>query len=113
MTSKNIRTGLNPLMMITFIIVGLTGILMLLHLDLRGIKHVHEWMSVVFLILCIVHLFLNWRAFLAHLKNGPVLLSVIGICLLSALLFFSAGDKGKDGHYGRSGAGHSRSLNYR
>ena len=112
MPSKNVRTSLHPSLALSFIIVGLTGILMLLHIDARGVKHLHEWMSIVFLILCIVHLVLNWKALRAHLRNGPVLMSVIGICLLSALLLFGAGGKGQNSRYGGSGAGHSRHLNY-
>ena len=110
MTSKEIRTGLHPSLMMSFIIVGVTGILLLLHIDARGIKHLHEWMSVVFLSLCIVHLVLNWKAFLVHLKKGPAVVSVVIICLLSLLLLFSAGNNGRNGHYGRSGQGHYRFL---
>ena len=76
MTKKKSRTNLHPSLMLTFFIVGLTGILLLFHIDIRGIKHLHEWMSVVFLILCIVHLSLNWKAFLIHFNKGPVALSV-------------------------------------
>ena len=111
MTKTNARTSLHPSLILTFIVVGLTGILLLFHIDVRGIKHLHEWMSVVFLILCIVHLSLNWKAFLVHFKKGPVALSVIGIALLTVLLLFGAGDNGKNGSYGRSGSGHYRHLN--
>jgi hypothetical protein len=112
MTKTNARTSLHPSLMLTFIIVGLTGILLLFHIDVRGIKHLHEWMSVVFLILCIVHLSLNWKAFLVHFKKGPVALSVIGLGLLSVLLLFGA--SGGDGHgsHDRSGSGHYRHLKH-
>jgi hypothetical protein len=112
MAPKNVRTGLQPSLILTFAIVGLTGLLMLFHADFRGIKHFHEWMSVVFLALCIFHLYLNWKVLLAHLKNGPVLLSVIGISLLSALLLFSGGNA-KNGGYGRSGGGHYNQAPYK
>ena len=85
MTQKNIRTGLHSLLMSTFIIVGLTGILLLFHINVTGVRHLHEWMSIGFLILCVLHLYLNWKAVRAHLKNGPILLSVLGICLLLLL----------------------------
>jgi len=85
----------------------------LFHVDVRGMKHLHEWMSVFFLILCVVHLILNWKAFRAHLKNGPVLVSVMVICLLLALLLFSAGEKGKNAPYDRSGPGNYKHQNYK
>lgn len=112
MSTKNARTSLHPSLMLSFIIVGLTGILLLFHIDARGIKHLHEWMSVVFLILCILHLSLNWKAFWIHLKKGPIALSIISIGLLSALLLFNAGAKDRQGTYNRSGSGHYRHLDY-
>ncbi len=110
MNRKFLRTNLHPALMLSFLLVGLTGILLLLHLDFRGIKHLHQWMSVLFLLLCFLHLFLNWKVFLAQFKNGPVVLSLVGIGLLSLLLLFSAGDRGKKGHLGPSGGGHFRHI---
>ncbi len=111
MTRKNLRTGLNPSLALTFIIVGLTGIMLMFHIEAGGIKHLHEWMGIVFLILCITHLCLNWKTFLGYLKNRTVLVSAIGICLLSAFLLISTGDRGK-GHYGSSRPGHYKHLDY-
>lgn len=113
MTPKNARTSLHPSLMLTFIIVGLTGILLIFHIDVRGIKHLHEWMSVVFLILCVVHLSLNWKSFWIHFKKGPIVLSVIGIGLLSILLLFGAGSKDRRDAYDRSGTGHYSHLNHK
>lgn len=115
MDRKLVRTGLQPALALSFLIVGLTGVLLLLHLDFRGLKHLHQWMSLVFLLCCSVHLFLNWRGLRAHLHNGPVVVSAVGIGLLSLLLLFSAGGKGNDGHhYGHDdhfGGGHHRFIN--
>lgn len=106
MSPKNIRNSLHPCLMLSFIIMGLTGVLMMFHMGFPGIKQLHEWLGVVFLIICVIHLHLNWKVFRAHFKNGPVLLSVIGIGLLSALLLISGGGKNKNGAYGHAGAGH-------
>ncbi|MBM9616863.1 DUF4405 domain-containing protein [Desulfobulbus rhabdoformis] len=108
---KFVRTNLHPALMLSFLIAGVTGILLLLHLDVRGIKHLHEWMSTIFLLLCVVHLFLNWKIFQIQFQKGPVLATVLGIGLLSILLLFNAGGQGKHGYGGRSGAGHSRHFN--
>lgn len=112
MTGKNLRTSLNPSLILTFIIVGITGIIMMFHIDAGGIKHLHEWMSMIFLILCIIHLCLNWKILLAYLKNRVVVVSSIGVCLLTVLLLMSGGDRGK-GHYGESRSGHYKQLNYK
>lgn len=102
MTKKNVRIHLLPALSMTFLIVALTGMMMLFHLGLGGIKPLHEWMSVIFLILCVVHLAINWKAFLVHLKKGPIIASAITVCLLSILLLAggSHDQGGRHGHYG-------------
>ncbi len=111
MTKKNLRSSLNPPLVLTFIVVAITGIMLMFHIEARGIKNLHEWMSIVFLVLCIVHLCINWKTFLVYLKNRAVLASVIGVCLLSALLISGAGDSGR-GHHGSSRSGHYKQFNY-
>ena len=111
MTGKKIRTTLNPSLILTFIIVGLTGIMMMFHIEAGGIKHLHEWMSIVFLILSVIHLCLNWKILLAYPKKPAVVVSAIGICLLAGLLLMSGGDRGK-GHYGESRSGHYKNPKY-
>lgn len=109
MTKKNIRTILHPSLGTTFVIMVFTGILMFFHICPGGIRNLHEWISILFLVLCAIHLYLNWNVFMAHLKNGPFMISVIGVCLLSVILLFSAGDKRHD----RSDYTYSRHLERR
>ena len=59
MTRKDIKTKLNPALALTFLIVGVTGVLLLFHIQGGGSKFLHEWMSVGFLILCVVHMIIN------------------------------------------------------
>lgn len=56
MTGKNTRTNLNPSLALTFLIVAVTGVLMLSHIGGGRIHPLHEWMSVVFLSLCVIGL---------------------------------------------------------
>lgn len=112
MTKKTIRTNLLPALTLTFFIVALTGIMMMFHLGIGGIKPLHEWMSVIFLILCIVHLSLNWKIFMVHLKKGPVIVSLILICILSILLLASGGGRDRGGRHGHFGGGRGIYSNY-
>ena len=111
MTKKNIRTHLLPALTLTFFIVALTGIMMMFHLEIGGIKPLHEWMSVVFLILCIIHLVINWKIFLVHLKKGPAIVSLILICILSLLLLAGGGGHDRGGRHGHYGTGRGTYLN--
>lgn len=112
MTKKNVRIHLLPALTLTFFIVALTGMMMMFHIGIGGIKPLHEWMSVLFLILCVVHLTINWKVFLAHLKKGPFIASAITIGLLSLLLLASGGSRDGDGRHGHFGAGKGIYSNY-
>ncbi len=104
MTRKDIKTKLNPALGLTFLIVGVTGILLLFHIQGGGIKFLHEWMSVGFLVLCVAHLIINWKAFVAFMKGGPVIASIVAVCLLSGLLLI--GGQGHDGRGPNANAGY-------
>jgi len=113
MTKKTVRTNLLPALALTFFIVGMTGMMMMFHLGIGGIKLLHEWMSVIFLTLCTVHLIINWKAFLVHLKKGPVIISAIVVCLLSLLLLFTGGGQERGGRHGHFGQGNGLYLHNR
>lgn len=107
MTRKNTRIYLNPSLALTFLIVALTGVMMLFHIRGGGIHSLHEWMSIAFLILCIIHLFLNWKLLWTCLVHGPIAWPLVVVFVLSAvLLLFGGGEKGRSAQ-GRGGSGHA------
>jgi hypothetical protein len=107
MNMKDARTNLNPSLTLAFLIVSVTGMMLFFHIGGGSIHPLHEWMSVVFLILCIVHLSLNWKLLWAYLKHGPITLSFIVIFLLSAVLLLAGGNKDERSVDGRRGPGHA------
>lgn len=94
MSRKEIKTKLNPSLGLTFLISGVTGVLLLFHIKSGGIKFLHEWISVAFLVLCVLHLIINWKIFAAFMKRGPVIASLVGVCLLSGLLLLGGQGQG-------------------
>ncbi|MFH0730414.1 MAG: DUF4405 domain-containing protein [Pseudomonadota bacterium] len=88
MAKKDAKTKLNPSLAITFLIVSVTGIMMLFHAGGRGLKHMHEWMGIVFLIMSIIHLSLNWKSFWANIKHGPIVVPFIAAFLLLMPMMF-------------------------
>ena len=108
MTKKNTRTYLNPSLALTFLIVAVTGVLMLFHLGGGGIRSLHEWMSIVFLIVSAVHLVLNWKFLWACLRRGPVIVSMVVILILSVFLILGGNNREGRHMQGQSGAGHGR-----
>ncbi len=88
---KNLRKFATPLTIGTFLIIGVTGILMFFHASTGLNKVVHEWVGLVMVVAVILHVVLNWRAMTGYFKR-PVALTVVGASvLILALSFVSVG----------------------
>lgn len=92
------KSWVSPLTGFSFAIVSVTGMLMLFEVRLPGMKGIHEWVGLLFVIAGAIHLAFNWRAFVAYLRQRKALV------VLALVLLFSVGMlamEGKDeGHHG-------------
>lgn len=93
------RTWISPFVAFSFIILSATGILMLLHVKGGGIVNLHEWIGVFFVIAGLLHLILNWSAFLACFRKKQSTMAIIAVLLISSFLLFDgmSGEKGRHG----------------
>jgi len=91
------RTWISPFVAVSFFILSITGVMMLLHVKGGGIANLHEWIGVFFVIAGVLHLILNWKAFLSCFQNKQSAVAVIVVLVISSLLLFG----GKSGHEGR------------
>jgi hypothetical protein len=98
------RSWVSPITALTFVVVAATGLLMLLHARLPGIKGLHEWMGVAFAVAGLLHLVLNWRPLLVCLRrrSAAVALGVVLVLCVAALLV----PDGRDGPGGDRRRGH-------
>lgn len=81
------RSWVSPITALSFVVIAVTGLLMLLHVRLPGIKGLHEWMGVAFTVAGLLHLVLNWRPFLACLRRRSAVVAVaVGLALCMAAL---------------------------
>jgi hypothetical protein len=99
-TSK--RVWLGPLTGITFLAIGLTGILMFFHVRLPGATQLHELGGILFVIVGVLHVQLNWRALLAYCSRraGRIALAV-GAALI--VIFVGLGLHHEDRHQRHGG----------
>jgi hypothetical protein len=81
------RPWITPLVVGTFALIAVTGILMFFHLDTGLNKTAHEWLSWAMVIGVVLHLVLNWGPFVRYLKQTTARW-VIGACLLVLALSF-------------------------
>jgi hypothetical protein len=106
--SANQRHWLSPLTAVFFAAIGLTGILMWLHLDVPGVKLLHEIAGLLFTAVGLAHLGLNWRVLCAyfHRRTAWITLSA-GIMLCAALAIVDlAGGGEREGARGSSHGHH-------
>lgn len=100
---KSLRAWLSPITGISFLVIGITGILMFFHIRLPGITVLHELGGILFVIVGALHLNVNWHPFLAccRQRTGRIALYV-GIVIMVLFLILGIGH---DEHHRRRGDG--------
>jgi hypothetical protein len=92
------RTWISPLTAVTFLVVGITGILMAFHVKNGSVKALHEWIGYAFSLVGVIHLVVNWRTFTLQFRQRPALVAVLaGIILSLSVLFAGGNGSGKPG----------------
>ena len=87
------RTWISPLAFITFLVVGITGILLAFHVKSGGIKALHEWIGYAFSLVGVIHLVVNWKSFVLRFRERSALVAVVAGVILS-LTVMVAGSNG-------------------
>ena len=103
------RTWISPLVAISFLIVSITGLLLMMHAGSRSVSSLHEWMGVLFIIAGAIHLVLNWKPFLACFRNRQGAVAILAVLVLSSLFLIGGlsnrenlSDFSERGGHGRS-----------
>jgi hypothetical protein len=69
-----------------FLISLISGIALFFHLGTAAFREMHEWLSMVLILPFVLHVWKNWRPFLAYFKRLPMALS-LALCLAAGLVF--------------------------
>ncbi|NTW56188.1 MAG: DUF4405 domain-containing protein [Chlorobiaceae bacterium] len=88
------RSWATPLAIASFIILGVTGILMFFKIESGLVKPIHEWLSWALVAGVILHTIANWKAFTGYFSKKPAI-AIIGVGLLVTLfsVFAPAGQE--------------------
>lgn len=100
------RSWVSPITAFSFLVVATTGVAMLLHWRLPGIKGLHQWVGLVFALAALLHVVLNWWPLLGCLRrrSAAVALGVTLVLSLAALLAPTGHDRpGGDRRRGNHG----------
>lgn len=85
-TMKISRNFVTPYITMIFIIIGITGILMALHIFDGYTETLHEVLGILFVIFSLLHIVVNWKSLKSHFKKKTFITSVIVVLLLSTVI---------------------------
>ncbi len=80
------RNIVTPYLTFLFLVVGVSGILMLFHIFDDYTKVVHELLGTVFVIFSVLHVIINWKSLKTHFKNKAFIVSGI-VTLIFSICF--------------------------
>ena len=83
---KRLRAWVTPITMGSFLLIGVTGLLMFFKVRGSLIVVAHEWLSPIFAVGACLHIWLNWGAVRANLSRAR---GIVIVGLFAALLAFS------------------------
>lgn len=87
----SLRSWATPLVIATFAVSGVTGLLLFLHANTGLNKVAHEWIGLAMVAAVLAHLALNWRAFTVYFRR-PLAVAIIAAGLgLLGLSFMGTG----------------------
>ena len=74
----------------SFFLAGISGLLIFFELVFGGVRALHEWMSIVFVVGAIAHILVNLKMFKRYFLNARFILS--GVTIVGLMVFTSAYD---------------------
>ncbi|PYB75339.1 DUF4405 domain-containing protein [Rhizobium wuzhouense] len=69
-----------------FLISLISGTSLFFHYGTAAFREMHEWLSMVLILPFFLHVWKNWRPFLAYFKRLPMAIS-LALCLVASLAF--------------------------
>ncbi len=104
---RNGKSWISAVVGVAFAALSISGLVMLLHLDIRlDLKSLHVVMGIVFILAGAVHLALNGKTFITHFKNRSAIIAATAAALVAVALLFVGGPEGSGPH--RYGNGYER-----
>ena len=76
------RSWATPLCIGSFVIVGFSGILMFLEINLGLLKVAHEWLGVILVLAVIAHVLINLKMFLRYFTK-PAGIAIIAVIIIA------------------------------
>lgn len=69
-----------------FLVSLISGIALFFHYGTSTFREMHEWLSMVLILPFLLHVWKNWRPFIAYFKRPPMAIS-LALCVAAGLVF--------------------------
>ncbi|MGE4422862.1 MAG: hypothetical protein AB7D39_11250 [Pseudodesulfovibrio sp.] len=99
---KKNRAFISTAAAFTFVPTVITSLFLLFHVKFPGIMSIHKWVGLAFVLMCLLHIPINWAVLRKHL-NGKAALSSLAITVILTFGMLLVGDTGS--HDGKRQAG--------
>lgn len=83
------RNYITPLVSLTFLVVGISGLLMLFHWFDGYTEVVHECLGLLFTVSALFHIVVNWKALKIHFKKSVFVPALLAIMVTSVVLIIA------------------------
>lgn len=105
MDMTTLRRWATPLVIGSFVLMSITGIMMFFHIEAGIIKVAHEWLSWAMVIAVVLHVLLHWKSFSRYFSQKAAV-SVIGLFAVITVtaMFINGGDERRGPPGGRPGS---------
>jgi len=87
---KKSRAFVSTATAFTFIPTMITSILLLFHLRFPGLMDIHKWVGLAFILLCFLHIPINWAVLRKHL-SGKAAMPALALTILLTVGMFAMG----------------------
>ena len=79
-----------PVAAATFLVVGITGVMMFFHLAQHEVEDLHGWFGLGLVAAVLLHLWRNWAAMVGYTRRGPALWVALGLAAAGTAGFLGA-----------------------
>ena len=83
------RNHVTPFISLTFLAVGLSGVLMFFHVFDGYTEVAHEYLGVFFVVCAMFHIIINWKALKIHFNKGVFIPAALGVLTVSVVFVVS------------------------
>lgn len=90
MLKDSVRSLATPLTSIVFLVIGISGILMYFHLLDIYTRNIHEIFGLVFVVVSLFHIFLNWKSMRNYLNRNIFKISLFIVSIVISGFIYSS-----------------------